>query len=173
MGGDAEGGGEGCGAVGSGAGGGVWRIDAIGGSGGADGGRERVSKMLVAENVKEQQELANAVMRNKSSTGEAKEQASGESWAAATKAVVRATTQAMAIAPSTQPIVVRPTTRAVVTVAPTTMPATAPAVVMMERKAALPRPPTTKLKVEDEGISDQQIGDAIQKGASFLLTQFK
>src|SRR5205814_1364627 len=84
-----------------------------------------------------------------------------------------AATQWVAIGRTTQPMALRPATQPVVAMAlPTTLPATRPAVVMGQNKPLLPRPPTQHLKPEDEGLTDQEIGDAIQRGANFLLTQF-
>ncbi|HEV8606847.1 MAG TPA: hypothetical protein VGQ99_15995, partial [Tepidisphaeraceae bacterium] len=82
---------------------------------------------------------------------------SAPSAVAATQAVVRSEA-------ATQPIV-RSEPKAV-------MPATMPVVVMIPRAAPLPRPPTQHLKPEGEGITDQEIGESIQRGANYLLNQF-
>jgi len=73
-----------------------------------------------------------------------------------------------AVPPATQPVVVRPATQPVVAAIPTTM----PAVAVAANQPPLPRPPTRHLKLGDEGLTDQEIGDAIGRGANFLLTQF-
>jgi hypothetical protein len=52
------------------------------------------------------------------------------------------------------------------------MPSTIPAVAVIANQPPLPRPPTRHLRVEDQGLTDQEIGDAIGRGANFLLTQF-
>jgi hypothetical protein len=84
-----------------------------------------------------------------------------------------AATQPVAIRPTTQPIALRPTTQpAMAMVTPTTIPTSNPAVAIAGKNPLLPRPPTQHLKPEDEGVTDQEIGEAIQKGANFLLLQF-
>ncbi|HEV8378553.1 MAG TPA: DUF4159 domain-containing protein, partial [Tepidisphaeraceae bacterium] len=137
---------------------------------------QRLVTILTEEERRKQQELAGAVVMVAPATAPAKSAATRPAIvvAKALEAVKLLTpaTQPVVLRPTTQPIVLRPTTQPIVAAAPTTIPTTMPAIAMVANQPPLPRPPTRRLKVEDEGITDQEIGEAIQRGANFLLTQF-
>jgi hypothetical protein len=134
---------------------------------------QRVAKLLSDQARKEQQELASGVMMVAPTTAPATRPT--------TKPAIVAKSQGQAVSPATQPVVIKPATQPVIAIkattqplialAPATMPATMPVMVAMNQPP-LPRPLTRRLKPEDEGITDPQIGEAIQRGANFLLTQF-
>jgi hypothetical protein len=85
----------------------------------------------------------------------------------------QATTTAPAVAAATGPST--PTTRPAMAAvpatgpagAPTTAPTTAPAVA-----TRAPRPPVKPMPEEPEGVTDEQIGQAIQNGVNYLLSRF-